>query len=352
MQYKWMDNVRKVEPYVAGEQPKNADVIKLNTNENPYPPAPEVRSIINGMDTDILRKYPDPTISDLVNALADYHGVGHDQVFAGVGSDDVLSVAFLTFFAGDKPIIFPDITYAFYPVWADVYRIPYGTAPVGADFRINAADYMKENGGIVIANPNAPTSIWEAPAFFEEILKNNPSSMVIVDEAYVDFSNGSVLPLLEKYDNLLIVRTYSKSRSMAGMRIGYAIGRPEAIAAMNDIKQSINSYTLTQIAIASGVASVNDEKYFAGSCAKVVATRDKYDAVLRSIGFSGPKSQTNFLFFKHERVGGNEIFKRLREQNIFVRHFSKPAIDDYLRITIGTDEEMERLTQALKDIVK
>ncbi|MCR5743028.1 MAG: histidinol-phosphate transaminase [Lachnospiraceae bacterium] len=347
----WMSNVRKVTPYVAGEQPQNKNVVKLNTNENPYPPAPEVQELMDNYDADIMRKYPDPDVTKLVNALADYHGVGHDQVFVGVGSDDVISVAFLTFFASDKPILFPDITYAFYPVWADLYRIPYRTPAVDADFRIVASDYEQENGGIVIPNPNAPTSIYEGLDFIEGILKKNPSSMVIIDEAYVDFAGESALKLLECYDNLLIVRTFSKSRSMAGMRIGYAIGRPEAIAAMNSIKASINSYTMSHIAIDTGVASVNDDAYFKKTVAKIVETRENAKKRLKEIGFSGPDSQSNFLFVKHESIPGGEIFKKLREKNIFVRYFSKPRIDDYLRITIGTPEEMEKLYTALQEII-
>lgn len=337
---------------MAGEQPQQTDVVKLNTNENPYPPAPGVQKLLAQFDTDILKKYPDPDVTQLVNALADYHGVGHDQVFTGVGSDDVLSVAFLTFFSGDKPVLFPDITYAFYPVWASLYRIPFHTPPLDQDFGIRKQDYFQENGGIVLPNPNAPTACYEEPGVIEEILKANPESMVIIDEAYADFAGGSVLELLNRYDNLLVVRTYSKSRSLAGLRIGYAIGCPEAIAAMNAVKASINSYTMNHITIALGVEALKDEAYFQQTLGKICATRDDAKKRLGALGFDGPDSHTNFVFVKHKSVPGARIFEELRARHIYVRHFSKPRIDDYLRITIGTPEEMERLYAALAEIVE
>ncbi len=347
----WQINVRNVEPYVAGEQPQQADVIKLNTNENPYPPAPGVQKLLEKFNTDILKKYPDPDVTLLVNALADYHGVGRDQVFTGVGSDDVLSVAFLTFFAGDKPILFPDITYAFYPVWASLYRIPYRTPALNDDFRINIQDYLGENGGIVIPNPNAPTAIYEGLDFIEEVLVQNPTSMVIIDEAYVDFAGESAVKLLDKYDNLLVVRTYSKSRSLAGLRIGYAIGCPEAIAAMNAVKASINSYTMNHITIALGVEALRDEAYFRNVVGKIVDTREVAKKRFKELGFTGPDSRANFVFVRHESVPAEKIFAELKKRNIYVRHFSKPRINDYLRITIGTPEEMESLYAALKEII-
>ncbi|MBQ2082266.1 MAG: histidinol-phosphate transaminase [Lachnospiraceae bacterium] len=348
----WMKNVRNVTPYVAGEQPADKNIIKLNTNENPYPPAPAVRELLSGFDTDILRKYPDPDIKDLCAELAAYHGLSSDRVFCGVGSDDVISVAFLTFFAGKKKVLFPDVTYAFYPVWAQLYGIPYEEIPLKEDFRIDAADYRRENGGIIIPNPNAPTSILEGIEFVEDILKHNPSSMVMIDEAYIDFGGKSVLPLLEKYDNLLVIRTFSKSRSMAGMRIGYCMGCKEAIAAMNSIKASINSYTLSQIAISAGVLSVKDDAYFKEQCGRIVKTRDEALKTLAGLGFTGPESAANFVFVKHESLPGDYIFEELKKRRIFVRHWNKPRIADYLRITIGSDEEMKRLYEALNDIIQ
>jgi histidinol-phosphate aminotransferase len=310
-----------------------------------------VQKVSAQFDTEILKKYPDPDVTRLVQALADYHGVGRDQVFTGVGSDDVLSVAFLTFFAGDKPILFPDITYAFYPVWASLYRIPYKTPALDEHFCIDREDYKQENGGIVLPNPNAPTAIYEDLSFLEEILQANPASMVIVDEAYVDFAGKSAVELLPRYENLLVVRTYSKSRSMAGLRIGYALGCPEAIAAMNAVKASINSYTMNHITIALGVEALKDESYFQETVRKICDTREEAKERLEALGFSGPDSAANFVFVRHASIPAEQIFVELKKRNIYVRYFKKPRISDYLRITIGTPEEMERLYAALAEIV-
>ena len=273
----WEDKVRRTVPYTPGEQPQGTNLIKLNTNENPYPPAPGVEAVKNTMDTGRLRLYPDPSAGVLVDALAEYYHVGKDQVFVGVGSDDVLSVAFLTFFNSQKPVLFPDITYSFYPVWADIYRIPYETRPLDEDFRIRPQDYYGDNGGIVFPNPNAPTACYESLETVEEILKHNRDVVVIVDEAYIDFAGDgkSALKLLDKYDNLLVVQTFSKSRSMAGLRIGYAMGCPELIRAMNDVKYSINSYTMNLPSLLMGAEAVKDKAYFETCVAKIKATREK-----------------------------------------------------------------------------
>lgn len=348
----WEKNIRRVVPYVPGEQPNRADMIKLNTNENPYPPAPGVQKRMDEFRMGTLRLYPDPESSSLVSVLADYYNVGKDQVFVGVGSDDVLSVAFLTFFSGDKPILFPDITYSFYDVWADVYRIPYERPALDENFRIRREDYYKENGGVVIANPNAPTSIAEPLEFIEDIVAHNPSSIVIVDEAYVDFGGQSALSLLKKYENLVVVQTFSKSRSMAGMRIGYAIGSPALIQAMNDVKYSINSYTMNQTSLAYGVEAVKDDDYFKEITAKIIKTRQWSQEELEKLGFCCLDSASNFLFATHRTLPAKEIFEKLRQKNIFVRYFNKPRIDNYLRITIGTDEQMQKLMEALKGIVE
>ena len=258
----WEENIRKVVPYVPGEQPQVKDIIKLNTNENPYPPSPGVKKAHEEMEVSRFALYPDPAAKELVTALESYHGLDAGQVFVGVGSDDVLALAFLTFFNSDKPILFPDVTYSFYPVWANVYRIPYECPKLTDDFRICPDDYKKENGGVVIANPNAPTSLALSRDEIEEIIAANQDVIVIVDEAYIDFGGESALSLLPKYENLLVVRTYSKSRSMAGMRIGYAMGNKRLIQAMTDVKESINSYTMTRESIALGAASLADEEYF------------------------------------------------------------------------------------------
>ena len=247
-----INNIRRVEPYVPGEQPQNK-VVKLNTNENPYPPAPGVERVLKEMDTDRLRLYPDPSAEVLTKSLAEYYGVGKNQVFVGVGSDDVLSMCFLTFFNGEKPILFPDITYSFYKVWAELYRIPYECPKLDDHFRIVKEDYYKENGGVIFPNPNAPTAVYEELDFVEDIIAHNRDVVVIVDEAYVDFAGKSAMELIEKYDNLIVVQTFSKSRSMAGMRIGYAISNPTLIKYLNDVKYSFNSYTMNQTALICGV---------------------------------------------------------------------------------------------------
>ena len=345
-------NIRKVVPYVPGEQPQNPNVIKLNTNENPYSPAPGVARVLKSMDADLLRLYPDPTNGCLVKALAGYYGLSEDQIFVGIGSDDVLSMSFLTFFNSGKPILFPDVTYSFYDVWADLYRIPYVTCALDEQMAIKKEDYFKENGGIVIPNPNAPTGVYEPLETFEEILQKNQDVVVIVDEAYVDFADGpSARTLIEKYPNLLVVQTFSKSRSMAGMRIGYAMGNAELIKALNDVKYSFNSYTMSRVALLCGVEAVNDRSYFEEHVEMICRTREKTKKALTKLGFSFPDSQSNFIFATHKSMPAKEIFTALKARNIFVRYFSKPGIDNYLRITIGTDEQMAALEAALKEIL-
>lgn len=351
MSNNWESYVRKVVPYTPGEQPQITDVVKLNTNENPYPPSPSVRAILEDFEYGKMRLYPDPDSSVLVKAIAERYNVKPSQVFAGVGSDDVLSVAFMTFFGSDKPIIFPNITYSFYDVWADVYRIPYKQIPLNSDFTINREDYITENGGIVIANPNAPTGVMETIENIEYIVKNNPDSVVIIDEAYVDFGGESCLPLVEKYENLLVVQTYSKSRSMAGMRIGFAIGSEKLIKYMNDVKFSINSYTMNPITQLCGAASMADEEYFRETVDRIIATREHSKARLTELGFVFPDSKTNFIFASPQKVSAQVIFEELKKRNIFVRYWNKPIICDYLRISIGTDEEMDRLFNALEEII-
>ena len=345
----WEKYFRKVEPYVPGEQPKFEKMIKLNTNENPYPPSPEVEKVLREVNCDKLKMYPDPTSEVLVKALAERYQVKEEQVFVGVGSDDVLGMAFLTFFGSDKPILFPDITYSFYDVWAELFQIPYERPALNADFRIKKEDYYKENGGVVITNPNAPTSICENLDFLRDILEHNQDVVVIVDEAYIDFGGESALPLLKEYENLLVVQTFSKSRSMAGMRIGYAFGHPALIQAMNDVKYSYNSYTMDYLTLVTGVAALEDEAYFKENCDKIIATRQRTMERLRQLGFSFPDSKTNFLFATHKTVPAKELFEALRKEKIFVRYFDKPRIDNYLRITIGTDEEMDALIHFLEN---
>ena len=348
----WENNIRRVVPYVAGEQPNKPDMVKLNTNECPYPPAPGVKAVIENMDSDRFRLYPDPTVSKLVEEIALFYGVEKDEVFVGVGSDDVIANAFITFFNSDKPILFPDITYSFYPVWADLYGVKYETPKVSADFKINATDYYKENGGIIFANPNAPTSIYEPLSFVEDIMEHNSDSVVIVDEAYIDFGGVSAIKLTKKYENLLVVQTFSKSRSMAGMRIGFAIGNKKLIQAMQDVKYSINSYTMNMPSIMAGVESVKDRQYFEETCKKIINTREEAKKIMAEMGFEFPDSKANFLFVTHKKYDMTKLFEYLREKNIYVRHWNNPAIKDYLRITIGTEEEMNKLYQAIRDFMK
>lgn len=345
----WEKNIRTVIPYVPGEQPKEKDIIKLNTNENPYPPAPGVSKVLETFKTDSLRLYPDPLVSELTNAIADFYGVNEDQVFAGVGSDDVLAMIFMTFFNSEKPVLFPDITYSFYDVWADMLRIPYEQIPLDADFLINPEDYKKENGGIIFPNPNAPTGELMELSQIEEIIQANPDVIVVVDEAYIDFGGKSALPLIDKYDNVIVVQTFSKSRSMAGSRIGYAISNPEVIRYLNDVKYSFNSYTMDRITIALGTAAVADAAYFEKTIKKIIKTREWTKEQLSALGFEFADSKANFIFARHPKVSGNQLFTALKEEKIYVRHFNKPErIKDYLRITIGTDEQMKTLVNYLK----
>lgn len=348
----WEANVRRVTPYTPGEQPNQPDMIKLNTNENPYPPAPGVVEVLREMDTDAMRLYPDPTAGELVSAIAENYGLEKDQVFVGVGSDDVLAMSFLTFFNSDRPILFPDITYSFYDVWADLFRIPYERPALDEDFHIRKEDYFRENGGIVFPNPNAPTGVELPLSDVEEIVSRNQDVVVIVDEAYVDFGAQSALSLLKKYDNLLVVQTFSKSRSMAGMRIGFACGSPELIRYLNDAKYSFNSYTMDRTALAAGAAAVKDREYFEDTCNRIIETREWTKRELKALGFSFEDSKANFIFATHETCPAAELFGALREKHIYVRYFPGGRTDNFLRITIGTRKEMETFTDFLREYLK
>jgi len=347
----WEQNVRKVVPYVPGEQPNKAGMIKLNTNENPYPPAPEVEGLLKEFDADKFRLYPDPEAKVLVKALADYYHVKESQVFVGVGSDDVLAMAFLTFFNSDKPILFPDITYSFYEVWADLYKIPYDKMALNDKFEIEPSDYEKENGGVIFPNPNAPTGVFMPLREVERIIEANREVVVIVDEAYIDFGGESALSLVDKYDNLLVVQTFSKSRAMAGARIGFAIGNENLIKYLNDCKFSFNSYTMSQTALAIGEASVKNDAYFKETVGKIIATRERVVGELQKLGFEFPVSSSNFVFATHKEYEATELLAMLREHDVYVRHFNADRVKNYLRITIGTDEEMDRLLELLRTYI-
>ncbi len=349
MSYK--DNLLKIEAYVAGEQPNKTDFIKLNANENPYPPSPMAIKAINDFDGETLRKYPSANAVGLVKAIAEYHGLKPENVFAGNGTDDVLSLCFRAFFNSGRPILFPDITYSFNTVWCEILRIPYEQIRVDENFRIDPADYRRENGGVVIANPNAPTSIGEGVEFVREILEDNKDVVVIIDEAYVDFGGTTAIPLLKEYDNLVITRTFSKSRSMAGMRLGYAMGSADAISALYAAKDGMNSYPVDSVAQAAGIASIGDEKYFRETLKKVMATRERLTEEMRKMGFDIPDSSANFIFAEHKSLAAKKIFDFLKSKDIYVRYFNKPRIDNRLRITIGTDDETDKLLNALKKYV-
>lgn len=345
----WENNIRKVTPYTPGEQPQSAGIIKLNTNENPYPPSPRLAQLLKEMNSGSLRLYPDPAASSLVDALAAYHGLNANQVFVGVGSDDVLALAFLTFFHSSKPVLFPDVTYSFYDVWADLFRIPYETPALKEDFSISPEDYYRENGGVIFPNPNAPTGIAMGLDAIRDILDHNRDVVVIVDEAYVDFGAESALALIDQYDNLLVVRTFSKSRSLAGLRIGYAMGCPLLIKYLSDVKFSFNSYTMNQPSLRLGALAIEDEAYFQETLRKIVNTREWAKRELGDLGFESTDSKANFIFVRHPSYPAKELFQALRQADIYVRHFDRERISDYLRITIGSQEEMETLVRFLKN---
>lgn len=347
----WREYVREVTPYTPGEQPGGADVIKLNTNENPYPPCDGVARALKEFDCEALRRYPDPAVSKLRGAIASYHNLDMGNVFVGVGSDDVIAMCYMTFFNSDKPILFPDITYSFYDVWADEFKVPFTVKALNDDFRINKSDYYVENGGVIIPNPNAPTGIAEPVEFFEDILNHNRDSIVIIDEAYVDFGASSCIELLSKYDNLIVVRTFSKSRSMAGSRIGYALASEEIITALHNVKYSYNSYTMDSVTIKLGVEAIKDEKYFRDNLDKVICTRNWTRDRLNELGFQVFDSSANFLFVKPSGISAKALFEKLKERNIYVRYFNKLRIDNYLRISIGTDPEMQALIDAIAEII-
>ncbi len=348
---KWEENVRRVVPYVPGEQPDKPNMIKLNTNECPYPPAPGVQAALAAMQSADMRLYPDPGAEVLIQGLADYYGVKKEQVFVGVGSDDVLSMAYLTFFNGDKPILFPDITYSFYDVWAELYRIPYETCALDGDFHIRPEDYRHPNGGVIFPNPNAPTGVYEPLALVEEILQANRDVVVIVDEAYIDFGGESALPLIKKYDNLLVVQTFSKSRAMAGMRIGFAMGNEKLIRYLSDVKFSFNSYTMNRPTLALGIEALKDRAYFEEITGRIVSTRERVKGELKELGFTFPDSMANFIFASHSRIPARQIFQALKERDIYVRYWDKPRISNSLRITVGTDAEMDSLLAFLREYI-
>lgn len=340
-----------LEAYVPGEQPRDKKYIKLNTNESPYPPSPSVIAAVNEKEAADLRLYSDPTSKGLKSALASLYGVKEENVFVSNGSDEVLSFFFMAFCGTEVPVWCPEISYGFYPVFADLYGTPYNAVPMESDWSIDYRNFCGVDGNVVIANPNAPTGMTLSLFEIEEILKSNPAHLVCIDEAYVDFGGESALPLLDKYPNLLVVRTYSKSRSMAGARLGYAFGSPEVIADLEMIKYSTNPYNINRLTQKAGEAAITEDEYYTECCKKIIRDREFTSRELEKLGFVLTDSKTNFLFARHPEADGETLYKKLREKGILVRHFGLEAVRDYLRITIGAREECEALIAALKEIL-
>lgn len=348
----WSPEVRELEPYVPGEQPKIQNLLKLNTNENPYPPSPKVVEAVQAVLThqaDALRLYPDPDATALKHAIAKQQNIEVSQVFVGNGSDEVLAHIFKAFFLQDEPILYPDITYSFYPVYSQFFGTNTKEIPLNDNFEIEVKDYVQPNGGVIITNPNAPTSIALGLPEIEQILKANPNRVVVIDEAYVDFGAESAVSLVNRYENLVVCQTTSKSRSLAGLRVGFAIAQSHLIAALEAVKNSFNSYPIDRFAIAAAVASFEDQTYFEEQCQKVISTREKLVDELTALGFKVLPSKANFIFASHPSHDAGQLAQQLREQGIIVRYFNKPRINQFLRITVGTDEQNERLVQTLKE---
>ncbi|MCB1703278.1 MAG: histidinol-phosphate transaminase [Halioglobus sp.] len=347
----WSDLVSTLTPYVPGEQPQTENLVKLNTNECPYPPSPQVLRAIQSLQADTLRLYPDPESVKLRRAIAARNGLQLEQVFAGNGSDEVIAIVFMALLKHSLPLYFPDISYSFYPVWADLYGIEAVRVPVADDFSIDPDAFPPQNGGIIIPNPNAPTGRLMSLDAIRRLLQRSASSVVVIDEAYIDFGGDSAVTLIDEFDNLLVVQTLSKSRALAGMRVGFAMGSADLIAALGRVKNSFNSYPLDVISQVAAVASIEDEAYFEQTCQRVIRSRESLAAAMAELGFSVLPSGANFLFATHAEMAASELFARLRAQGIVVRYFDKPRIDNYLRISIGTEEDNAALLAALGGIL-
>ncbi len=343
----WSGIVHDLQPYVPGEQPKVANLVKLNTNENPYGPSPKALEAIRLATSDKLRLYPDPNAQVLKQSIADYHQLETSQVFVGNGSDEVLAHIFHALFQHESPLLFPDITYSFYPVYCQLYKIDYQTVPLTSDFQIDVSDYLRDNGGNIFPNPNAPTGCLLGLADIERLLQKNTDSVVGIDEAYIDFGGETAISLVDSYPNLLVTQTFSKSRSLAGMRIGFAVGHPELIEALVRIKDSFNSYPLDSLAIAAGVAAYQDESYFKQCQQQVISEREWLTQSMTELGFEVLPSAANFVFAKHPQHDASTLAAGLREKGVIVRHFNKPRIDQFLRISIGNHTENQLLMSQL-----
>ncbi len=346
----WSPVVRNLSPYVPGEQPKQDGIVKLNTNENPYPPSPRVTAAITAA-TDRLRLYPDPRATALRETIAAHFRVAPEEVFVGNGSDEVLAHIFQALLQHEAPLLFPDITYSFYPVYCRLYGIAHEEVPLDAAMRVRPADYRRAGSAILLANPNAPTGVALPRAAIEALASEHPDRLVVVDEAYVDFGAESAVPLVARHDNLLVVQTLSKSRALAGLRVGFAVGQPPLIEALERVKDSFNSYPLDALAIAGAVAAIEDEAWFEQTRRRIMASRDRLVRALAKLGFEALPSHANFVFARHPERRGAELFAGLRERGVLVRHFQKPRIEDFLRITVGTDEQCGRLIAALRELI-
>jgi histidinol-phosphate aminotransferase len=347
----WSDLVNTLTPYVPGEQPQREKLVKLNTNESPYAPSPSVLAAIAAVSGDSLRLYPDPESVELKQAFADSNGLRPEQVFIGNGSDEVLAHTFQALLKHDKPLYFPDISYSFYPVWCELYGITHRDVAVSGDFTIDPATYPSDNGGIIIPNPNAPTGLLMGLDAIRSLLRNNGESVVVIDEAYIDFGGESAVQLIGEFDNLLVVQTLSKSRALAGLRVGVAMGSVELIEGLERVKNSFNSYPLDTLAQHAALASLQDEAYFRASCQRVIASRDRLTLEMTAMGFEVLPSAANFIFATHPQHAAAALFAALREQGIIVRYFDKPRINEYLRISIGTDDQCDALLAALQGLV-
>jgi histidinol-phosphate aminotransferase len=346
----WSPVVHTLSPYVPGEQPKRDDVVKLNTNENPYPPSPRVGAAIAAA-AERLRLYPDPEAARLRAAIAARFGVAAEEVFVGNGSDEVLAHAFQALLKHDAPLLFPDITYSFFPVWCGLFGIRHEHVALDAAMRVQIADYRRPCGAIILPNPNAPTGIGLSREAIAQLLAEHPDQVVVIDEAYVDFGGESAVPLVARHDNLLVVQTFSKSRALAGLRVGFAIGQRPLIEALERVKGSFNSYPLDCFALAGGVAAIEDEAWFEDTRRRIMASREKLSRELSGLGFEVLPSAANFVFARHPRRSGAELFAQLRGRGVLVRHFGKPRIADFLRITVGTEDECSRLIAELRSLL-
>ncbi|MEE9310355.1 MAG: histidinol-phosphate transaminase [Cocleimonas sp.] len=349
----WSKRAHELDPYTPGEQPQDQQYIKLNTNENPYPPSPKAIDAMREASDESMRLYPDPMAKDLKQAIADYYSLDYEQVFVGNSSDEVLAHTFVALLKQDKPLFSPDISYGFYPAYCSLYNIVNTKIPLADDFTICTDDYCKANdkGGIIFPNPNAPSGIAMSLNDIEKILKANPEVVVVIDEAYVDFGAETAVPLIARYPNVLITQTFSKSRSLAGLRVGFAMGHPDLIEGLERVKNSFNSYPLDRAAIAGATAAINDKPHFEMNCQKIIATRERVSAALEKMDFTVLPSKTNFVFAKPKQVDAKKLYLGLKENGLLVRYFSAPRIDGFLRITVGTNEEMDVFLQKLAALV-